>query len=252
MIIVMWTEAALALACLIGLYIKDPGTVKRSPSTCSPMPETVIQRLSEGKDVDDLANIWEGEKSYCMRCLVWRDPQSDPVLDEGCAAATHDRCSRLHCGTGSRAHHCSVCERCVLNFDHHCQIFGICIAGQGCSGNIGIFHCLLSLGCAAPATAATLGILVGLYAAAKDVPWTLIVLPLWFCIILLIFRRPLFELARCRGIKPMCRCRCQCRSGCKGRRRATKAPGTQANNVGATPDSGGSASESSEQGAATV
>jgi hypothetical protein len=38
--------------------------------------------------------------SFCQKCQIWRPP---------------------------RAHHCSVCERCILQFDHHCVWLNQCI-----------------------------------------------------------------------------------------------------------------------------
>jgi hypothetical protein len=208
-LIVIWVEAVVALMCLIGLYMKNPGIVRRSPSTCNPIPEEVAKRLSEGISLEDLGNTWDGQKSFCMRCLVWRDPSTNPVAEEGCKAEMHEIFSNVHCGLGSRAHHCSVCERCVLNFDHHCQVFGICIAGQGCSGNIGFFHCLISLGLAATATLMTFALMCVILSFHEDgeVIWVAIFGGLWCFIICCILRRPIYELACCRGVDFPCKSR---------------------------------------------
>lgn len=202
----IWIEAGLAMISFIGVHAKDPGIVQRSPSTCSPMPEEVARRLSEGIEICSLGNVWDGQKSFCMRCLVWRDPASDPVQDEGCRAASHDMCGFIHCGTGSRAHHCSTCERCVLNFDHHCQVLGVCIAGQGFSGNVLFYHSLVAMGISGPATLLTLVSLMPLYAMHDETPWIVIMLPLWFLVIIFICRRPLLQLVCCRGVRLPCRC----------------------------------------------
>jgi len=109
-----------ALVCLERILRGDPGVVRRTEKTCSPMPDVVRDRLREGRSLSDLRNVVDkAGDSYCVRCLVWRPP---------------------------RAHHCSICQRCVRNFDHHCGVFGRCIAGTATSGNLPFFVAIICIG----------------------------------------------------------------------------------------------------------
>ena len=63
----IWAEAACAIICLLGLMWGDPGTVKRSPQTCYPMPELVSERLRNGRPLDGVGNVHEVRVRRCCR-----------------------------------------------------------------------------------------------------------------------------------------------------------------------------------------
>eukprot|EP00536_Pseudo-nitzschia_multiseries_P004577 jgi/Psemu1/10270/gm1.10270_g len=59
---------------------------------------------------NDNNNNNENKGVYCTRCLVWRKPRDGP-----------SSCSYFHC---------AICQRCCAYHDHHCNVFGRCIAGR--------------------------------------------------------------------------------------------------------------------------
>lgn len=124
----VYFEAALALCCLLGLMLGDPGVIGRSEESCFPQPPEVAERLAQGQPLSALRNIaGDDGRTFCVRCLVWR-PSPEDV---GC------RLPFLCCRAGS--HHCAICQRCVRYFDHHCVVFGRCVAGRGFGGNMPYF-----------------------------------------------------------------------------------------------------------------
>ena len=121
----LYIEAFLAMVCLIGILFGDPGALKRSPSSCFPLPPSISDKLRAKQSLAHLDNIYTNGQIFCVRCCIWR-PES-------------------HGTRADATHHCSICQRCVVDFDHHCGVFGRCIAGKGWRGNMGYFKGILLL-----------------------------------------------------------------------------------------------------------
>ena len=122
----LYLEAVIALICLCGLMWGDPGTLKRTPERCFPIPQVVLDKLRNGERLGSMENVYDGGMVYCVRCFIWRPDGTPPTY--------HDN-----------VHHCSICQRCVTDFDHHCGVFGRCIAGKGYRGNMGYFKVILMM-----------------------------------------------------------------------------------------------------------
>ncbi|KAJ1459063.1 DHHC palmitoyltransferase-domain-containing protein [Pelagophyceae sp. CCMP2097] len=121
-LVLIHLEAVMALICLERILRADPGVIRRGPETCRPVPHAVAERISSNRGLRELRNVDDPKRGvYCVRCLVWRP---------------RDR----------KAHHCSTCQRCVLDFDHHCGFFGRCIAGTATSGNLPWFFLIITFG----------------------------------------------------------------------------------------------------------
>lgn len=133
-LVLIYVQGCIAVLCLVGLLVADPGVVNRSEDSCFPLPDVVAKRIMTKKPLTDLKNITDGDLKYCVRCLVWRDPFMRN--EKGYTALSH-----------RRIHHCRICERCVCEFDHHCSVFGRCIAGHGfVKGNWCFFVGLVAVG----------------------------------------------------------------------------------------------------------
>lgn len=144
----LWSDAIVALVCLRGVQCADPGAIQRSEERCSPVPECVRACLVESRPLPHgLENTTDPEHgSYCVRCFLWRR------ADE-------------------KAHHCSICQRCVSHFDHHCHMLGRCIAGKTCAeGNMGYFQVLGATGWSALAMLNS----AALAAASRLLGWSLL------------------------------------------------------------------------------
>ena len=125
-LILLYIESGIAIICLLGLMWGDPGTLKRSNRNCFPLPADIADRLRKKQSLIGLENVYENGQVFCVRCCIWRP---DPAF-------------------GGHVHHCSICQRCVRDFDHHCGVFGRCIAGSGFRGNMGYFKTILLMAAA--------------------------------------------------------------------------------------------------------
>jgi len=124
-IVTIATCAGIAVISLAGLFWGDPGIIKRSVENSFPMPSEVSSSIStfsiNPRGFNPGRNIRGTDgRTYCTRCFVWR---------------------------GADGHHCRTCQRCVDKFDHHCGVFGRCIAGDYKSGNMPFFGSLIAIGC---------------------------------------------------------------------------------------------------------
>ena len=145
---VIFSEAIIAISCLFTLqYLGRIFYVKRTPETCFPLPAELVSAMRRVTADEQPATITAALYSaaaglgnvadpsgvrgvFCVRCFVWRE-------EEG--------------------HHCSECQRCTNDFDHHCGVLGSCIGGRGLpfaggGGNMWLFVTLISMAAAGMAT----------------------------------------------------------------------------------------------------
>lgn len=109
----VWFAGALATLGTAWIILADAGVIKRTPDSCYPVPDEVVNQLRVHDPSGRMPNVsGPGGSSYCTRCFVWRP---------------------------EKTHHCSICQRCYTGFDHHCAFFGRCIA----RGNILCFYLVI-------------------------------------------------------------------------------------------------------------
>lgn len=183
-IVLICCESVLAAGLFLAVQVCDPGVIHRSVEVCTDMPQEVMERLRLSRPFfDDLDNIVMGDRSFCVRCLVWRSK-------------------------GSKAHHCRVCQRCVVNFDHHCQVLGRCIAGKTpwmkgvgghalrYSGNMLYFEGLICIGCLGWFTCSAAAVTAVMYISDHDLRTSILCV---FCALFLCaccFRQPWYLVRR--------------------------------------------------------
>ncbi len=147
LIVLISTEAAVAIVCLVAILCCDPGVIRRTPQTTQPLPPEAVQHFTDGTPLpNNIASADESGPTYCVRCFVWRaGPRHRKVQRCAVSCGPFMRCG-LAIGVARPAHHCSTCNRCVRDFDHHCGFFGRCIAGSGLRGNMVYFSTIIVMG----------------------------------------------------------------------------------------------------------
>ena len=133
-----------ALVCLGGLLGADPGTVPCTEANALPLPGPVLQQLAAGQPPP--SNVREGDRTYCVRCFVWRPPDPPPAPPPAAPGRGGPCRGRWRARRPRATHHCRICQRCVREFDHHCGVFGRCIAGRGLRRNMPYFVGILAMG----------------------------------------------------------------------------------------------------------
>eukprot|EP00929_Paragymnodinium_shiwhaense_P022424 TRINITY_DN1432_c1_g1_i1.p1 TRINITY_DN1432_c1_g1~~TRINITY_DN1432_c1_g1_i1.p1 ORF type:complete len:285 (-),score=30.33 TRINITY_DN1432_c1_g1_i1:269-1123(-) len=124
-VVAIYSEAVVAVACMLYILCGNAGVLARSEASCYPIPFEVEEKLLRGESLTGMRNIQKLDDAsncrqlYCVRCLVWRRAPR-----------------RL-----AKVHHCSVCQRCVEGFDHHCGVFGRCIV----DGNLCCFYTMIAM-----------------------------------------------------------------------------------------------------------
>ena len=164
--ILVVVQTLAALLCLTGILYANPGVVPRTPATCFPIPEEMIpwlrqqqqqqqQRPSSSDSPCPVVNRPSepyltssssqdnnsSRDTYCTRCLVWR--RQPPFSATTTTTTTMMNQQSL---PSISYFHCQVCQWCVSHYDHHCDIFGRCIAGTILQGNLAYFYGLLAVG----------------------------------------------------------------------------------------------------------
>jgi len=125
-------EAVVALICLAAILSMEPTVLARE--RMQTLPDEIAKSLSAGTPLPGENVVDAQGRVFCVRCMLWRPdaPAATPHVHAGA-----DGCGQCSGNSGGTSvHHCSVCQRCVVDFSHHCVFFQRCFGGRGLRGNL--------------------------------------------------------------------------------------------------------------------
>lgn len=82
----IYTEAVIAVVCLLFILCGDPGVIPRTEENCFPLPAEVAEKIRRGESLESMENVDDGDRSFCVRCLVWRPKRQVPMLSSRVAS----------------------------------------------------------------------------------------------------------------------------------------------------------------------
>jgi len=133
-VVLLWT-----IVSLVSVGWSDPGIIPR---------QTV-------EDAIRIAREWSGDNSISSDR---KPPDTISRLVDGSTVA-YRYCKTCHVYKPPRASHCSDCDNCVLEFDHHCPFVANCIGQR----NYGAFNAFLF-----SVVALIISVLAGVFASNSD------------------------------------------------------------------------------------
>mmetsp|Transcript_21492 Transcript_21492/g.33636 ORF Transcript_21492/g.33636 Transcript_21492/m.33636 type:complete len:317 (+) Transcript_21492:145-1095(+) len=90
--------ATTSICFLLVIFFLDPGIVPKGLLKLNSIEKTLYLPFYPIKEFK--INDFQSYAKYCSTCCIWRPP---------------------------RTSHCSVCDNCVMKFDHHCPWIGTCV-----------------------------------------------------------------------------------------------------------------------------
>jgi len=107
------------MGCLFFMFmlkVVDPGFIPPNTSMLDNETQLLLERHYEWEEIVREVETENGTvlQKFCRTCKLWRPP---------------------------RASHCSVCDKCVSRFDHHCPMVGACIGKNSYRFFLGFLFC---------------------------------------------------------------------------------------------------------------